>query len=43
MQFLIPDGEYDEESGWVHNIGRLGVLRLNEDGKYEITDYGTGW
>ena len=43
MQFLIPDGEYDEESGWVHDKGRLGVLRQNEDGKYEITNFGTGW
>ncbi len=43
MQFTIPDGEYDEESGWVHGIGRLGVLRQTEDGTYEITDYGTGW
>ena len=43
MQFTVPDGEYDEDSGWVHGIGRLGVLRQNEDGEYEITNYGTGW
>ena len=43
---LIPNGELDEESGWVVNVGRLGVLRENpdaEDPKYIITDFGTGW
>ena len=43
MQFTIPDGEYDEETGWVSGISRLGVLRDKGNGEYEITDYGTGW
>ena len=40
---LIPNGEFDEESGWVKNVTRLGVLRPADDGGYVITDYGTGW
>lgn len=40
---LIPNGEFDEESGWVKNVTRLGVLRPSDDGGYVITDYGTGW
>ncbi len=43
---LIPNGELDEESGWVVNVFRLGVLRENtesSDPKYVITDFGTGW
>ena len=43
---MIPNGEFDEKSGWVTGIGRLGVLRPNpesEDPKYVITDFGTGW
>ena len=45
-ELLIPNGEYDEESGWVKNVMRLGVLRRNpdsDDPKYIITDFGTGW
>lgn len=42
-KFTIPNGEYDEDSGWVSEIKRLGVLRKTEDGEYEITDFGTGW
>ncbi len=45
-RLLIPNGEFDEETGWVLNIGRLGVLRENDnDGnkEYTITDFGTGW
>ncbi len=43
--FLVPNGNYDKDSGWVQNISRLGVLRATgkEDPKYKITDYGTGW
>ena len=42
---VIPDGEYDEESGWIKNMARVGVLRPNESGeqKYKITNYGTGF
>ena len=40
--FLIPNGEYDEETGWVKNMTRVGVLRINEDG-YSIDYLGSGW
>lgn len=45
MELTIPNGEYDEESGWVKDCSRLGVLRPTDKGeaKYIITDYGTGW
>lgn len=43
MRFTVPDGEYNEETGWVNEIHRLGVLKQKNDGKYEITNYGTGW
>ncbi len=44
----IPNGEYDETSGWVVNNTRIGVLRYDPDAgkgnpKYVITDFGTGW
>lgn len=41
-QFTIPNGEYNEETGWVQDVSRLGVLRAKDSG-YEITDFGTGW
>ena len=40
---LIPNGEFDEVSGWVKGVTRLGVLRPSDNGGYVITDYGTGW
>ena len=44
----IPNGEYDEASGWVVNNTRIGVLRYDPNAgkgnpKYVITDFGTGW
>ena len=38
-------GVYDEESGWVKEKFNLGILRPSgkDDGKYVITDFGTGW
>lgn len=44
-QFLIPNGEYDEESEWVTGITRVGVLRPNNSGEqeYKITNFGTGF
>ncbi len=47
-RLMIPNGEYDQESGWVKDCTRLGVLRPNPDTaegapKYVITDFGTGW
>ena len=44
FQFTVPDGVYDEDTGWVNEIHRLGVLRYNTtDKSYSITNYGTGW
>ena len=42
-ELLPANGEYDEESGWVVNKFAVGILRKNDDGTYEITDFGTGW
>lgn len=45
-ELMIPNGEFDEASGWVKNVKRLGVLRENKessDPAYVITDFGTGW
>ena len=42
-ELLIPNGELDEESGWVVDKKNIGILRLQEDGTYTITDFGTGW
>ena len=38
----VPNGEYDEKTGWVTDCSRLGVLSPDGDG-YTITHYGTGW
>ena len=43
-QFTIPDGVYNKESGWVGEIGRLGILRYDSTNKtYKIDHFGTGW
>ncbi len=43
-ELMIPDGDYDEELGWVKNISRLGVLKYNKkDHSYELDHFGTGW
>ena len=43
-QFTITDGVYDKESGWVGEIGRLGILRYDSTNKtYKIDNFGTGW
>jgi len=39
----VPDGVYDEESGWIKEMHRLGVARPGADGEYMITNFGTGW
>lgn len=41
----IPNGKYDAESGWVKDISRVGILRLNDSGepKYKISNFGTGF
>lgn len=43
-EFTAPDGEYNEELGWVTGINRLGVLKYNSKNKtYSIENFGTGW
>lgn len=44
INLTIPDGEYDEESGWIVNISRFGTLTPNDnnDSKYKIINFGTG-
>ena len=43
-ELTIPDGEYDEESGWIINLNRFGVLTPNNDAnqKYKVKNFGTG-
>ncbi len=45
IEFTAASGEYDEESGWVKEKYNLGILRpdAENEGKYKITDFGTGW
>ena len=45
IEFTIPDGEFDEESGWVNGVHRLGILTASDDEteKYTIRNFGTGW
>ena len=43
-ELTIPDGEYDENLGWVKDISRVGVLRYNDKkDNYSIDNFGTGW
>ena len=40
----VVDGEYDEITGWVININRLGILKYNKkNNTYTIKNFGTGW
>lgn len=41
--FTIPNGEVNEENGWVTDVHRLGILTPDEDEEYKIRDLGTGW
>lgn len=41
-ELMTADGEYNETTGWVTNINRVGILKY-KDGKYEIKNFGTGW
>ncbi|MBR3132683.1 MAG: hypothetical protein IKG42_01155 [Clostridia bacterium] len=45
IEFTVPNGEYDEKSGWVKEISRLGILvqDKNDNTKYTIENFGTGW
>ncbi len=40
---MIPNGVFDEESGWVKDVQRLGVLTPDGNGGYTVESYGTGW
>ena len=43
-ELMIPNGEYDQELGWVKNINRLGILKYNDKKEsYSIKNFGTGW
>lgn len=43
-ELMIPNGEYDSQSGWVKNISRVGILKYNsKDNTYSIENFGTGW
>ena len=43
-ELTVPDGEYDEDLGWVKDISRVGVLRYNEKkDSYSIDNFGTDW
>ena len=44
-EMTIPDGEYNEENGYIEEVHRLGILKpdSSENGKYKITNFGTGW
>ena len=43
-ELTIPNGEYDEELGWVVGIKRVGILKYNsKNGSYSIKDFGTGF
>ena len=45
MELVVPNGEYNGESGWVVDKRNVGVLRPNDDQlrPYIITDFGTGF
>ena len=45
-ELMVPNGEYDEESGWIKDKFNVGILRPNSESsepKYVITDFGTGF
>ena len=43
-ELMIPDGEYDEETGWIKDMQRVGILRYNsKNGSFKLENFGTGW
>ena len=42
-ELMTADGEFDEDSGWIQDISRLGILTPDGEGKYKIRNLGTGW
>lgn len=41
--FTIPNGEYDEDLGYVKDVFILGTIKVTEDGDYYLENFGTGW
>ena len=43
-ELMIPDGEYNEDLGWIVDISRVGILRQNQKTKVlSLENFGTGW
>lgn len=44
-KYIAGSGVYDEQTGWVKEIHRVGILVPNDGGepKYKVTNFGTGW
>jgi hypothetical protein len=41
--FTAATGEVDEETGWVTEKSNVGTLIKNEDGEYDLENFGTGF
>ena len=42
-RLTIPDGYYDEDSGWITGKFNVGILNSINDESFFVTDVGTGW
>lgn len=42
IELMIPNGEFDQKSGWIIDVSRVGVLKYS-NGNYSIKDFGTGF
>lgn len=42
IELMIPNGEFDQKSGWIVDVSRVGVLKYS-NGNYSIKDFGTGF
>ncbi|MBR2833206.1 MAG: M15 family metallopeptidase [Bacilli bacterium] len=43
-EFIIVNGEYDKDLGWITELYRVGVLKFNDKkGSYSIKNFGTGF
>lgn len=44
-ELITSNGVYNEESGWITDIERVGVLRFNQNNipNYQITNFGTSF
>lgn len=44
IELTIPNGEYNEELGWITGISRVGILRRDsKDDPFKLDNFGTGW